>query len=67
MWYIIVVERDLVDDEIFMLLIGLYDSGVLLVSGYLLINGMMSKFVFILLIILWYVGIKWLINEWWWL
>lgn len=63
MRYIIVVERDLVDDEIFMSSIGLYDSGVLLVSGYLSINGMMSKFVFILLIILRYVGIKWLINE----
>lgn len=61
--YTTVAERDPADDETFTSPTGPYDSGALLVSGYLSINGTMSKSALILLIIPRYAGIKRLINE----
>lgn len=58
-----VVSRETADDETFTSPTGPYDSGALLVSGYLSINGTMSKSALILLIIPRYAGIKRLINE----
>ena len=62
--YATVTERDPADDETFTSPTGPYDSGALLVSGYLSINGTMSKSALNLLIIPRYAGIKRLINEW---
>ncbi len=50
--------KETADDETFTSPTGPYDSGALLVSGYLSINGTMSKSALILLIIPLYAGIK---------
>lgn len=62
--YTTVAEGDPADDETFTSPTGPYDSGALLVSGYLSINGTIKRSALNLLIIPRYAGIKRLINEW---